>query len=175
MKPAQIRIITKAAIMLAVIFIIGSPSQPYAQSQPYNQTKRAVSVDKDFPKHAGDIARACIGNWENEACLKATSQAAMVLISNYGSKLQQSGHKSSAEPLKQECAASTAATQEDNIPAYAMKSAYTVCANKIADISGKTGVSPDLSYYQLLVASVICMDKKPNCATFEGALKRFAK
>lgn len=140
-----------------------------------SELKKEISVDMNFESHAGEVARACPQKWESEECLRATSQAALVLVSHYGATLEQEGNKAAMEPLKQECAASTAATQQDGIPAYAMKSAYTTCANKIYDIAEATDVKPDPSYYQLLIATVLCMDNKPQCPFMEENLKKWAK
>lgn len=150
------------------------------QSQTYQTAaeaekdlNRPISVDKNFSLHAGQVAQSCPGTWENAACLNATSQAALVLISQFASDLQNAGHEDVTETLKQECAASTAATQKDDIPAYAMKSAYTVCANKIYDISSQTGVKPDPSYYQIMVGTVLCMSNDPQCKIIEDGLDKF--
>lgn len=97
----------------------------------------------------------------------------MVLVSQFGASLEYEGYKAQMDPLKEDCAASTAATQQDGIPAYAMKSAYTVCANKIAEIAEITGVKPDPSYYQLMIASILCMDKNPQCRMMESSLKKW--
>lgn len=152
-------------------------TQQTAKEMPKETQKppRDVSVDKDFAKDTASIAAACPRDWESEPCLKATSQAAMVLISQYGASLQQGGYEDAMEPLKQECAASTAATQQDGIPAYAMKSAYTVCANKIGEIAESTGVKPDPSYFQLIFATIICMDKQPQCERMEESIVNFGK
>lgn len=123
--------------------------------------------------HAGSVASACLSNWESPACLQAMSNSNMVLISNYGAELQQKGKNEAAESIKQHCAASTAA-REQQFPAYAMKSAFTECANTMSDVTEQTGISPDPSHYQLLVASVLCMNGDRQCAPISQALKKYA-
>lgn len=142
-------------------------------ASPQEKTERGVTVDENFTRDAKAVAGACPGDWESEECLKATSQSALVLISQFGANLEHKGLKAEQDVLKDECAASTAATQEDGIPAYAMKSAYTVCANKIADIAESTGVKPDPSYYQLIIASILCLDKNPQCKIMEQSLQKW--
>lgn len=149
--------------------------QHLEEEEPELKPKREINVDMNFSNDARNIAKSCPQQWEDEECLRATSQAALVLVSNFGGKLDQAGQKSFMEALKEDCAASTAATQEDGIPAYAMKSAYTVCMNKIADIADKTGVVPEPSYMQLLLATVWCMEKSPQCQMMELALRKWAK
>ncbi|MCB1591959.1 MAG: hypothetical protein KDI90_05855 [Alphaproteobacteria bacterium] len=150
------------------------PRETPPQESTVEKTSDGPNVEMNFAADAKAVALACPGNWESEICLKATSQSAMVLVSQYGAKLEHSGNKPAMEPLKQDCAASTAATQQDNIPAYAMKSAYTVCANKITDIATETGIKPDPSYLQLLVASILCLDKNPQCPMMEDSLRKWA-
>ncbi|MCL4677275.1 MAG: hypothetical protein KJ017_01635 [Alphaproteobacteria bacterium] len=150
-----------------------SPTKTPVEPAPTEKTAQNPNVDKNFEADAQAIATACPGNWEAEECLKATSQSAMVLVSQFGASLEYEGYKAQMDPLKEDCAASTAATQQDGIPAYAMKSAYTVCANKIAEIAEITGVKPDPSYYQLMIASILCMDKNPQCRMMESSLKKW--
>ncbi len=157
-----------------------SPTSPpvrqhLEEEEPELKPKKEINVDMNFSNDAGNIARSCPQQWEDEECLRATSQAALVLVSNYGGRLDQAGKKGHMETLKENCAASTAATQEDGIPAYAMKSAYTVCMNSIADVADASGVKPDPSYMQLLLATVLCMEKSPQCQMMELALRKWAK
>lgn len=147
-------------------------SNPEEESQQ-EKPARDVKVSMDFKSDAQAIAQSCPGNWEAEECLKATSQSAMVLISQFGASLEHEGYKSQMDPLKEDCAASTAATQQDGIPAYALRSAYTVCANTIAEIAEATGVKPDPSYFQLMIASILCMDNNPQCRMMESSLKKW--
>lgn len=148
------------------------PAEEVEQA-PKEKLKKDINVDMNFARDAKNMAKACPQSWENQECLQATSQAALVMISQYGASLEHGGKKSYQNPLKEECAASTAATQEADIPAYAMKSAYTVCVNKIVDIADATGIKPDPSYFQLMYATIICMDKKPQCQMMEIALRKW--
>ncbi|MBU0859509.1 MAG: hypothetical protein KJ667_06205 [Alphaproteobacteria bacterium] len=119
------------------------------------------------------LGEYCPGQWESAHCLKAVSQSNMVMVSNYGAALQESGKKQAAEQLKQHCAASTAGTEGD-YPAYAMKSAFTECANTIGDLAGQTNLKPDLSHYQLLVGATMCLDGAAECAPIEKTLRQLA-
>ncbi len=133
---------------------------------------KPINVDKNFKAHARNVAHNCINSWESDGCLTATSESAMVLISQYGAKLQHMDMDEQKEKLKQECAASTAASQKSGFPAYAMKSAYTTCANTIYDIQVTTGINPDPNYYQLLVGTILCMNKSNQCGEIEDGLKK---
>ena len=119
------------------------------------------------------LGEYCPGQWESAYCLKAVSQSNMVMVSNYGGALQEGGKAQAAEQIKQHCAASTAGTESD-YPAYAMKSAFIECANTISTVAEQTGMTPDLSHYQLLVGATLCLDKAPGCANIEQTLRRHA-
>jgi hypothetical protein len=134
---------------------------------------QAQQASASIQEQASAIANACLANWQAPGCLKAVSASSLVLAANYGTALQQGGHAAEAETIKQHCAASTAATQGD-YPAYAMKSAFTECANTISDVAGKTGVNPDPSQYQLLVGPVMCLDGSQGCAAVTNGLKAYA-
>ena len=124
----------------------------------------------DFAKRA---ARACLnGHWEDQACLKAISENTLVMAANYGAVLQRRGKNKASEILKEHCAAATAATKGE-YPAYAMRSAYVECVNKIYDLTESTKVSPDLSQYQLLVGAVQCLDKSTACTGVESGLAKY--
>jgi hypothetical protein len=134
-------------------------------------TAQASSFTRD---NATQIANACIGNWASQTCLKAVSESNMVLASEYGSNLQQTGHPAEAESIKQHCAASTAATQGE-YPAYAMKSAFTECANTIYDVTEATKTEADQSRYQVLVGATLCLDADPRCKAVEDGFKGFSQ
>lgn len=119
------------------------------------------------------LGEYCPGQWESASCLKAVSQSNLVMVSNYGGALQESGKAQAAEQIKQHCAASTAGTEGD-YPAYAMKSAFIECANTISTVSEQTGMTPDLSHYQLLVGATMCLDKAAGCANIEQTLRQHA-
>lgn len=90
----------------------------------------------------------------------------------YGEDLKQKNKPKGAEYLKQHCAAATAGTQDTTIPAYAFKSAFTECANAIAEINKQLNIMPDASLYQLLVIAITCLseDKQQACSAIEQEL-----
>ncbi len=130
------------------------------------------SVNAPVLEFASRIANVCLGHWEMPSCLGVVSDSNMVLLSNYGEVLQKGGHNDEAEQLKQHCAATTAASQQA-VPAYAMHSALTECANTIADIAGKTSMQPDPSHYQLLIAPLLCLGTDPRCAGIESQMQSY--
>ena len=135
---------------------------------------QAQQVNKQVLAHAGQIASVCPQKWETQNCLKAVSSSNKTLAVNYATKLDQAGHKASVEQVKQVCAAATAGT-EGEYPAYALQSAFTECVNGLYDISQKTNILPDQSHYQLLVGSVLCLSKAPQCAALEQQMSAYAR
>ena len=131
----------------------------------------ASSFSRD---NATQIANACIGNWDSQNCLKAISESNMIMVSEYGAMLQETNQKAAAETLKQHCAASTAATK-GNYPAYAMKSAFTECANTIYDVTAQTKTDADQNRYQVLVGATLCLDGDARCKAVEDGFKPFSK
>lgn len=119
------------------------------------------------------VGAHCPGQWESASCLRAVSQSNLTMVSNYGEVLHNARKAQAAEQIKQNCAASTAATEGD-YPAYAMKSAFIECANAITTISEQTGTAPDLSQFQLLVGATMCLDKGAGCAQIEAGLRQHA-
>ena len=123
--------------------------------------------------HAFRIAQDCLDNrWESATCLKRISESTLVMASNYAATLKESRKLMESKKLEQHCAAATAAAKQE-YPAYAMRSAYTECANAISDIAGATNITPDLSQYQLLVGAVQCLDKTTACLGIEQGLAQF--
>jgi len=121
------------------------------------------------------VSKACLNKqWETPACLSAVSNSNLALAATYGSDLQNKGFAAAAEQIKQHCAASTAA-REQAYPAYAMKSAFTECANMIYDVSEQTKVTPDQAHYQLLVAPILCMSNDQRCLGVEQGLAPYAR
>lgn len=133
----------------------------------------AQQVSPQVMAHAKKIASICPGSWEQQNCLEAVSQSNLTLASNYAQTLDNAGKSGQLEPLKQLCAASTAATKGE-YPAEAMNSAFTECANGIYEISQKSGVAPDQSNYQLLVAAILCLNKDPQCKMLERSMSQGA-
>jgi len=118
------------------------------------------------------IANACPDQWESPACLSAVSKSNLALAANYGGALQEQKLNDAAEKIKQHCAASTAA-REQEFPAYAMKSAFIECANMMSDVSDETRITPDLSHYQLLIGATMCLNKDPGCAEITKTLRQY--
>lgn len=151
-----------------LFFTLGAHAAIYnKRSETQGQAQQPQSV----ATHAANVSAVCPGNWENETCLFAVSKSNYDMTVNYATTLDNSKKSDSLEGLKQVCAA--ASVTEPNIPAYAYTSAYTECANGIYDISEQTGVSPDQSHYQLIVAAVLCLSKDPRCIGLENQLRGY--
>ena len=133
----------------------------------------AQQVTPQVMAHAQKIASTCPGSWEQQTCLEAVSESNITLASNYAETLNNAGKSGQLEPLKQLCAASTAATEGEYPPA-AMSSAFTECANGIYDISEQSGIKPDQSNYQLLIAAILCLNKDPQCGVLERSMTQGA-
>lgn len=133
----------------------------------------AQNVSQTAQNFAGGVARACLDDaWESPACLRALSESNLTMAGNYAGALQQAGKGAAADKIKEHCAASTAARQQE-FPAYAMKSAFIECANMISDIAESTAILPDQSQYQLLVGAVLCMEKDRRCTDINQGLRRY--
>ncbi|MBI2234543.1 MAG: hypothetical protein HYU57_06115 [Micavibrio aeruginosavorus] len=152
----------KKISIFAFLLIASSPAM--AQNTP-----SATSL-----QYAQQIAKACINQWEAQTCLGAVADSNMVLLSNYGADLQSRKMEAEAEALKQHCAATTAASRQQ-VPAYAMKSALTECANTITDLAARTGVQPDPSHFQLLIAPLLCLGGDPACAALSDQLAAYIR
>lgn len=133
-----------------------------------NSTPSSVTLQM-----AKNVGTNCPGHWDSPNCLSAVSSANLVMAANYAADLKNAGYEAEAEQIKDRCAAATAA-REKTFPAYAMKSAFIECANLITDLSGKTGIRPDPSALQLLIAPILCLDNDPRCGTISDQLKRFS-
>ena len=124
--------------------------------------------------HAGMIAKNCAPIWDNPNCIRSVGDSNYEFLSIYGAQLQYMKKDVFAENLKNSCAASTA-SRTDPVPAYALRSAMIECANAVSDISGKSGITPDLSHYQLMVAGTICLAGAPECQSIMEQLKSYAR
>jgi len=133
-----------------------------------------AQISPQAQQHALNVSKNCPGSWENATCLKAVSSSSYDMIIDYAAKLEQAGKKDFLEPLKQTCAASTAA-REQEFPASAMNSAFKECANSMYDIAQKSSVMPDRNYFQLIVVSSLCLDGAPECAGVEQQMRAMAK
>lgn len=136
-------------------------------ASPHQDIKPAPSTNI-YPFYI-DAASYCSHEWSSQQCMKTLSGASLVMVSNYAEELHKKGHGQYLEPLKQNCAASTAGTKVD-VPAYAQRSAFVECINHIVTINEKTGVKPDPDFYQLIVGSIICFDKNQSCVVIEQSL-----
>lgn len=150
--------------LIISLFLMFTAPVVFAQATP-----SATSL-----QYARSIAQACLADWTAQKCLSAVSDSNLVLLSNYGADFQNRKMESSAETLKQHCAATTAANQQ-TVPAYAMHSALTECANTITDLSDQTGVRPDPSHYQLLIAPLLCLGADPSCAQITEQMRAYAQ
>lgn len=139
----------------------------------FSMSVHAQQVSPQVMAHAKKIASVCPKSWEKQNCLAAVSESNLTLAANYAQTLDNAGKSKHLEPLKQICAASTAATK-GKYPAEALLSAFTECANGIYGIYQKSGVQPDQSNYQLLVGAILCLNKDPQCDLLEQSLIRGA-
>ncbi|MCF8495284.1 MAG: hypothetical protein K9G62_01305 [Alphaproteobacteria bacterium] len=136
---------------------------------PFSASAQTVA-DKSVLDHARKVAQACPGQWEDHACSVTVSQAAKYMVIKYAEDLDKRGLKNAVEYLKDHCAASTVIDQTD-VPAYAVKSAFTECANGIVDIANEAKVKPDPSYMELFGGAIWCMEnKQPVCGEIERQL-----
>lgn len=139
-----------------------------------SSTAVQAQISAAAQQHAQNISKNCPGAWTTPACLKAVSASSYDMTIDYASKLESAGKKDFLEPLKQTCAASTAAREQD-FPADAMNSAFKECANGIYDITQKSGVLPDRNYFQLIVVPSLCMDGAKECAQVEQQMRAMVK
>jgi hypothetical protein len=158
----MIRLFQAAAVVTMISCFAGT-----ACAQPGTPSLTALQFAKS-------VATACTADWAAQKCLSAVSDSNMTMLSNYGADLQNRKMEPEAETLKQECAATTAANQQ-TVPAYAMHSALTACANAILGIVQRTGVSPDPSHYQLLVAPLLCLGGDPSCAQITAQMQAYVR
>ena len=158
-----------STMMLVVIMASGASAQgtqPQAQPQAQMEAKTPEQL-------AGNVASACIGNnWESQNCLRNVSEGVLYMAADYAARLQHAGQPNGIETLKQKCAAATAATQQE-VPAYAMESALTTCANSVYTVTQQTGVSPDPDLYQLVIAPILCLKGDERCKGIERQLGQY--
>lgn len=119
--------------------------------------------------HVTAIHESCVQNWGDQSCMQSISATSKDMLEAYAVALEKSGHKAQVETVKNQCAATTAAAKT-KVPAYAMKSALTECANTISDVVAEVTVQPDLVLYQLLVGSIFCLGKEEPCPVFEKGI-----
>lgn len=140
------------------------PAEPTPEEQ-----QAMTDQDRVVGIHVGDIAQKCPGSWNRQACLAALSNSVMSMASQYAEALQNTGNETSLEPLKEHCAAATAATKIE-VPVYAMVSAMTECVNAVYDISEATQVKPHLMHYRLTIDTIFCLKGEPQCLSLEKQL-----
>lgn len=165
------------------VYVPRPSAAPDAQAAPETTPKTASNeqhpAQSDVPKiiavHVKDMGAKCPSAWQSKGCIVAMANSNLTLASVYAELLQNGGQSDSTNALKEHCAASTAAIQVE-VPAYAMKSAMTECANTITDISEATGITPDPTHYQLLIGGIFCLeDGNANCPAVEEGLKRLSQ
>ncbi len=150
------------------------------REKPSTQGDLGERIDQDI-KNTGmgvltyvkGVGKACVEDWATQNCMKNLSILNRDTASFYAQNLNDSGRKDAdakMEELKQHCAASTAALKVD-VPAYAMRSAMTECVNTISDIVDATKVKPNVNMYQLMVGSILCLQKDAQCKFIENQLK----
>lgn len=145
-----------------------------ALTLPRAQAQNAAAPSQVVLQFAASVAQACVADWGAQGCLSAVSESNIAMLSDYGAALQNAKHDAAAETLKQHCAATTAASQQ-NVPAYAMLSALTECANTISDIASRTALMPDPSHYQLMIAPLLCLGGNPACAEITAQLTAYTR
>lgn len=140
------------------------------QAEPTPEEQQAMSdQDRVVSIHVGDIAQTCPGAWHKQVCLSSLSNSVMSMVSQYAEALQNAGQEESLTPLKEHCAAATAATQIE-VPAHAMVSALTECVNAVYDITEATTVKPHLMHYRLTIDTIFCLKGEPQCLSLEKQL-----
>ena len=154
-----------SAIMLTMIITSGAYAQG-AQQQAQMEAKTPQQL-------AGDLASSCLGNnWESQICLSKVSEGVLYMAADFAARLQDAGKSEGIETLKQKCAAATAATQQE-VPAYAMTSALTTCANSVYAVTEKTGISPNPDLYQLIITPILCLKDDRRCDAVEQQLGQY--
>lgn len=144
------------------------------QRQSNTETKPQATAEQKniksyIKEYVQDVHQKCASAWKSKPCVVSLSALSRDLTIHYVDQLNKSNQNKFQDPLKENCAATTAALKQD-VPAYAQKSAMTVCLNAISDISEASGVKPELDMYQIAVGSVGCLDKDGSCEEFEKQL-----
>lgn len=139
--------------------------------QPKSKEMSAQQVDRMTLMHTQEIGAYCVGSWQSQPCMKALASTNLSVATVYARTLEAKGQKKMHEPLLKGCSASTAAVKRE-VPAYAMKSAMTECANAISDISNATKIKPNPTHFQLLVEPIFCLSGEPRCGKFEELLRQ---
>lgn len=111
----------------------------------------------------------CPGNWESQACLSTISQIVYKMVEKYEKGLDNISRSQYTPALREHCAAAVAAAY-DEYPAYAMKSAYTACANGLFEMSEHIALKPQPEAYQLLVSAILCLSGDARCPEIEKQL-----
>lgn len=146
------------------------PKQVFVPQKPKSKELSSKQIDKIVIIHTQDIAAYCIGAWQSQKCMKALSRSNLTLASLYAETLNKNKKKKAQDALLENCSASTAATKVD-VPAYAMKSAMTTCANAIYDITEATKIKPNPTHFQLMIEPIFCLGGEERCEKFEELLR----
>lgn len=141
---------------------------------PISQANAKAGVSAIAMQHAKAVANQCLdGQWAEQRCLRTVAKSNFDMVVQYADTLHKAGRDDQHELLKENCAAATVHDSSEDFPAYAHKSAYTECANTIADIAEKTGTKPDQSHYQLIVGAVLCLSGDPRCQNIENQMQAY--
>ncbi len=140
-----------------------------ASEETSSENSAQAQIKPYVLRYVRDVYHTCAGNWKSAQCITSLASLSKDIVVDYAVKLETAGQKAFHEPLKQKCAASTAALQTA-VPAYAQKSAMTECLNAIADMSQASDVKPDLELYQLAIGALQCVDKEGSCEAFENQI-----
>lgn len=146
------------------------PSHSSKQNSAPSQNADLPDVNINiYPYYVG-AAQNCLGTWSSQKCMQILSSSAMALTKDYAYSLNKGGQTTHLEPLRQNCAASTAATRVDVSPKV-QRSAIGTCVNHIATVYEQTNIRPHPDLYQLLAGAVFCFDKNSACVIVEQGLK----
>ena len=105
----------------------------------------------------------------SSACLKVNAYSNRILAANYIAALKEKGKTKAAGSVEQQCAAASV-LGEVEAPRETVGNVLAECANQISDMTAETGIKPDLSHYQLLIAATLCITKDARCEASEQAL-----
>lgn len=139
------------------------------EEQPKPQSPSNANIRPQVMEYVGFVYESCASAWKTFSCVQSLSSLSRDITIDYAERLEKARQSKFQDSLKENCAATTAALQQE-VPAYAQKSAMTVCFNAISDIAQASGVKPDLDLYQLAVGSVACIDQVGACKILEDQL-----
>ena len=170
----MVRFVRVITLFLLLFCLTETPAGAQSPSASAAASASASSgrAEKELVQLAKNIARECLKEetgWMSASCLKVNAYSNRILAANYIAALKEKGKTKAAGSVEQQCAAATAlgevkATQET------VGNVLAECANQISDMTAETGIKPDLSHYQLLIAATLCITKDARCEASEQAL-----